>query len=105
MISTTDAQKIKLAIGNNYGNKIADYCKAKNIVNRNGHPFKAQYIRDIINQPHRDNTDVEEAIWEMIEEKARKLKKRKEHLDDLIEMSCDEDLQPQEPIENENPTE
>lgn len=85
MNNHSQAEKIKKAIGINYANKIVEYLKTKRIVSRNNTPYNAGYIRDLLNNPNRQNTDVENGIWQFIEELAVKKEQREQLLDQLLD--------------------
>jgi hypothetical protein len=82
MISEVEQKELKQLIGHQYSVEVQELLESKSIRNRNGHPHSLEYIRMVF-QGHRQNQDVEAAIWELAKQKkqyAAAILKQKEKL-------------------------
>jgi len=74
MITQKEQIQLREIIGTHYTDAVLDYLNSKGERNRNGHPYSPEYVRMVF-QGVRNNTDIENAIWQVAAQKKKEAKK------------------------------
>ncbi|MBT0607607.1 hypothetical protein [Aequorivita echinoideorum] len=84
MIKKSQAETIKEILGPGFLLQIADRLFEKRILSYRGKPFTSGYLSGVLNGNH-SNTEVEDAIWELFEERTKQLEEKKQRREAAIE--------------------
>lgn len=76
MITELEKKELKNIFQGHYTDDVLKILNEKSILNRNGEPHNAQYIRMVF-QGVRQNLDIETAIWQVATNKKQKLELQK----------------------------
>lgn len=82
MITELERKQLKELFEGRYAEDVLKILSQKMILNRNGEPHNAQYVRMVF-QGIRNNSDIEAAIWQLAIEKKQYNElqiKRKQHI-------------------------
>jgi hypothetical protein len=77
MILKHEQKKLKRYLGPQYSNGVLQILERKGILNKNGKPHSASYVRMVF-QGLRQNQEIEAAIWELASFNKQEFLKRKQ---------------------------
>ncbi|MBL4605549.1 MAG: hypothetical protein JKY02_07800 [Flavobacteriaceae bacterium] len=75
MITEIERKELRKLFQGYYAENVLEILQEKKLKNRNGKPYNIQYIR-IVFQGVRKNLDIEDAIWQLANEKREEIERK-----------------------------
>ena len=75
MITEIERKELRKLFQGYYAENVLEILQEKKLKNRNGKPYNIQYIR-IVFQGVRKNLDIEDAIWQLANEKKEEIERK-----------------------------
>ena len=83
MITELEQKELKLLFQGHYTEGVLKILNERNILNRNGKPHNAQYVRMVF-QGIRKNSDIESAIWHFASTKKKEMLLQKNQKNSIL---------------------